>query len=375
MNDKVSIVIAAFNEEKNIEKCLQALLSQTYQNIEIIVVDDGSVDNTLSILKEFEWKYSNVIKIMSIKNSGVSHARNLGMSCASGEWILFSDADDYYYKDAIEKMLMIAGLSGCYIVQGGLNREQSVKVEYTDNKTGLYHTYQSLYVQKVLLNYNAKLPEECDNYDKYMRYSTHGPYAKLIKKTLLDEHKICFNEIMGLGEDLLFYFSVLDLVEDVALMFNDVYVVNKNPNSSTHRMNARFPAYTRIFTMQILKYITEHYDEEQIFYSEVYHQIYMHVYLTISSYYLHPDNPQKDLIKASEMRTFLMNPSLNEAIFIEYMDSKVNGSITNKVLLYLLSKKYCYLYIKMTKCLKSIKPLLKKIINVRFVDEKKIVKN
>lgn len=94
MNSKISIIIPAFNVEHQIEKCLESVFNQTYQNYEIIIVNDGSTDNTLEIIKKYEKNNSN-IKILDITNHGQGYARNLALKQATGEYILFLDADDF----------------------------------------------------------------------------------------------------------------------------------------------------------------------------------------------------------------------------------------------------------------------------------------
>lgn len=101
---KVSIIIPAYNAEKSIKRCIESVLQQKYSNVEIIVINDGSTDNTLNILEELQLKNNNLY-VYSIKNAGVSNARNVGIGYATGEFICFIDSDDYVTEDYIEKMV------------------------------------------------------------------------------------------------------------------------------------------------------------------------------------------------------------------------------------------------------------------------------
>lgn len=94
MEKKVSLIIAAYNVEKYIEKCIKSIMNQTYKNIEIIVVNDGSIDNTLKICEELRDIDSRIL-IINRENGGLSAARNSGLDVASGEYIAFVDGDDY----------------------------------------------------------------------------------------------------------------------------------------------------------------------------------------------------------------------------------------------------------------------------------------
>lgn len=99
MNDLVSIIIPAYNAENYIKECLIKICKQTYSNIEIIVINDGSTDNTLQEIKKVKDKR---IRLFTTENKGVSSARNLGISKSKGKYLMFMDADDYLENNAIE---------------------------------------------------------------------------------------------------------------------------------------------------------------------------------------------------------------------------------------------------------------------------------
>lgn len=118
MDDLLSIIIPAYNIESYIGRCLESLIIQTYKNLEIIVVDDGSKDNTLSIIKEYCNK-DNRINVIHKKNEGVSVARLTGMKKASGEYIGFVDGDDIVEKDMFEFLMNNAKKYGADISHCG----------------------------------------------------------------------------------------------------------------------------------------------------------------------------------------------------------------------------------------------------------------
>lgn len=104
MNKKISVIVAVYNTEKYVERCLNSLLNQTYQNLEIIVVEDGSIDNSKKVLK----KYADNKKIKIIynkKNCGLSYSRNVGLENATGDYIGYIDSDDYVDLDYYEKLM------------------------------------------------------------------------------------------------------------------------------------------------------------------------------------------------------------------------------------------------------------------------------
>lgn len=114
---KVSVIVPVYNEEKNLKRCLDSLVNQTLKDIEIITINDGSKDSSLSILEEYQDKY-NSIKIINEFHSGVGAARNIGLSIANGEYIKFVDADDYLSLDILEKMYHLAKENNVKLVRG-----------------------------------------------------------------------------------------------------------------------------------------------------------------------------------------------------------------------------------------------------------------
>ncbi len=100
---KVSIILPVYNSEEFIKRTLDSLTTQTYQNIEVLCINDGSSDNSLNILKEYSQK-DNRIKVFTQSNSGPAKARNTGLANATGEYLMFCDSDDFYEPDMVEVM-------------------------------------------------------------------------------------------------------------------------------------------------------------------------------------------------------------------------------------------------------------------------------
>lgn len=100
---KVSVIVPVFNVEKYLDQCLESIVNQTLEDIEIICIDDGSADSSLDILKDYE-KRDLRVKVLSQKNMGVSNARNRGLEIADGKYIYFADSDDYLEIDALKKL-------------------------------------------------------------------------------------------------------------------------------------------------------------------------------------------------------------------------------------------------------------------------------
>lgn len=134
---KLSIIVPVYNVEKYLSKCLESLIHQTLQDIEIICVDDGSTDSSLEILKSFA-KTDSRIKVFSQKNQGQSAARNLALKHAKGEYLGFVDSDDWVDLDYFEKLYRVAKSSNCDIACAGFKRcsrwKKSIIKSYKEQK-------------------------------------------------------------------------------------------------------------------------------------------------------------------------------------------------------------------------------------------------
>lgn len=132
MKDLISIIVPVYNVEEYLEKCIDSILNQTYKNLEIILIDDGSSDNSANICDQYEKKDSRV-KVIHKKNSGMSDARNTGMKIANGEYIGFVDSDDYIKQDMIENLYNLlkknkADISICAYELLDKNKKPSAKL-------------------------------------------------------------------------------------------------------------------------------------------------------------------------------------------------------------------------------------------------------
>ena len=133
---KISVVIPVYNVEKYLANCLDSVTNQTYQNLEIICIDDGSTDNSPQILKTFAAKDKRIISIMQ-KNKGVSAARNAGLQKASGDYIAFIDSDDFVHPQFLEVMLHLlmkneADVAFCGFVKNKNGQPTANKIFFED---------------------------------------------------------------------------------------------------------------------------------------------------------------------------------------------------------------------------------------------------
>lgn len=211
-NELISIIVPAYNVEKYIEKCISSIQKQTYQNIEIIVVDDGATDRTGELIDKAAEKDPR-IRVIHQVNAGVSAARNCGMDAAQGEYIVFVDGDDYLAADYVEYMLSLTERTGaefclstcCYSVDGEM-QTADLQVE----------TLMPADATALLLSPDVFV----------------GCWNKIYKKHFLDQHNLRFSESLFYGEGLSFITTAAQLANCVGVGNRKVYYYRRNNEAS-----------------------------------------------------------------------------------------------------------------------------------------------
>ena len=191
MEELVSVIVPIYNVENFLERCIDSIVNQTYKNIEVILVNDGSTDKSGEMCKSYEKKYKN-IRVIHKKNEGVSKARNIGLKNANGKYILFVDGDDTLQLDMIQKLISIMKKNKAQIAQC------AYKTIYEDGKFMPKSNSEKLYI------YSTK-DEILNNF--FEKKITISVWNKIFEKSVIDN--ICFNENVSHYEDKLFVYYVL----------------------------------------------------------------------------------------------------------------------------------------------------------------------
>src|SRR5690554_4575467 len=133
MNDLVSIITPTFNSEKYIQQTIQSVQNQTYQNWEMIIVDDCSSDNTIQIVEDIQNTEPRIILIKSDKNSGPAVSRNKGIEKAQGKYLTFLDADDIWFEDFIQNSIDTIQKTGIHFVFSSYKRsDENLNFVFSD---------------------------------------------------------------------------------------------------------------------------------------------------------------------------------------------------------------------------------------------------
>ena len=209
-----------YNASKYISTCINSILEQTYNNFELILIDDGSIDETWNICSEYK-DNDNRIHLYRKSNGGVSSARNLGLEKAKGNWITFIDADDWVGKTYIEKLLsnnignIDLIISFANIVKGG---------------------------EIVKETYPSDIIEDYDFYLLFIKYGLNlrtSPWGKMYKREIINDNNLRFVDGMQIGEDAVFLYNYLLLSKKIYVSdVMEYYYRYDLPGTLTKRINS-----------------------------------------------------------------------------------------------------------------------------------------
>lgn len=225
-NPAISVIVAAYNAEKDIRRCLDSICSQTFENLEIIVVNDGSTDQTLDILGEYE-NVDSRIKIIDQENQGAGKAKNAGLKAATGDYIAFVDSDDWIEKETFMESY------GC---------TENGKIDM------VVYNHNKIFPNRELRNVR-KMKEELIRMDdigiekyvmKYMISFNHefGAWNKLVRREIIDKYGIEFSDNKKtIYDDNLYCLKLICHVETIRTLNRAFYNYNIRSGSVSDMSN------------------------------------------------------------------------------------------------------------------------------------------
>lgn len=237
----VSIIVPVYNAQTYLSKCVDTLIAQTYKNCEIILINDGSQDGSGLICDGYANKFENV-KVIHKENEGVSRARNLGLSVATGEWIAFVDSDDYVTSDYVTKMIQNQRKYGSDWVISG----------YTEcfEKKSFSNTN--------IWNVDYIAFEQLGQFVYYWHRNVHvsTPWGKLFRASIIRSNNIMFENSISYGEDHIFNIRYMEHCKSISVVCDALYTYVKRKGSLTSDAIDRKMEYDLIcenFTQMCLK--------------------------------------------------------------------------------------------------------------------------
>ena len=240
---KISVIIPVYNVEKYLRECLDSVVNQTLRDIEIICVNDGSTDNSLEILKEYE-KQDSRIKIIDKKNEGAGAARNLGLKSATGDYVIFFDSDDYMDITTLEKL---------YQNITDNNADISICKSYSFSNKNDKKKIDWALINKLVNNKTVFPPQEVNKY--IFQFCVGWPWDKLYRKEFLLENKLQF-QILKHTEDTSFVLLSLVCAHKISLIENSLIyhrISRKTSLSNSRKESPNCYYYALITLLEELK--------------------------------------------------------------------------------------------------------------------------
>lgn len=212
MGSKVSVIIPAYNVELYLEKCVESILNQTYCNVEVIIIDDGSNDATGEVADRLKNKDDRVV-VLHNQNKGVSASRNDGLQKSTGDYIIFVDADDYLSEDYVDYMLMMVKTTGsdfclsknCYTKAN----EQQINEDKVEKMSS---------ADAIALLLSPRVIVGCWN--------------KIFKKDFLVNNRLTFSTTLFYGEGLTFIVEAAQAASSIGVGNRKVYYYRRNNEAS-----------------------------------------------------------------------------------------------------------------------------------------------
>ena len=285
MKELISVIIPVYNTEQYLKRCIESVLKQTYKNIEVILVDDGSTDNSLTICNEYA-NIDNRVSVIHQRNSGVSTARNQGIEIMKGEYFICIDSDDWIEPNMIETLYNYiknndADISICNFYINKESGEQSIKNEVKKQElilTDIKGMYENLFDEKMFGGYL---------------------WNKLIKTSIIKDNteKILFNEKIAIEEDVLFLINVLRRCNKIYYNSSAVLYHYFQRNSSAVRFSYKLKDLTKIEVLEEKLKIKERYNIKSLNKLE-----YDYIFLLNQAIFIAKDNKKNEDIYRKKIK-------------------------------------------------------------------------
>ena len=214
MNPIVSVIVPVYKAEKYLRKCVDSILTQTFRDFEVILVDDGSPDRSGAICDEYARKDPRV-RVFHKENGGVSSARNKGIDEARGGWLVFIDSDDWITVDYLEGLAAHAKEGALYVCKG----------YYSNPKGSELWQYFGISNENV----GKSVQEQLEKAEEF--HVTNSPWIKLFSADVVRRNKIRFDERISLGEDHVFVLDYLLYNPDIQVIPETGYRLVRYGNS------------------------------------------------------------------------------------------------------------------------------------------------
>ena len=316
---EVSIIIPVYNSENSIGKCISSILNQSFDDFELIIVNDGSTDNSLNICQKYE-SADDRIRVFNRDNYGVSASRNFGMLKAFGNFIMFCDSDDTVEKDWVEKLYETIKQFPKHLINCGISKVNTGSVN------------------KVTLDRNIPV-QEFEKKDYYLLYKigvSGAVWNKIFSNKIIKEKEILFDENISYAEDVKFCSDYYFYCDKIIMLNYSLY----NYYESDAKTSLSKKYYPYLYDMEKLTY-----EYRKKYISEEYMQLFLKDYLYKFSLCLENTFDKRNnesIFKKIKYNQYI----LNDASFVEVLKRIVPEKYDEKLVYEFRKGKYIPLYIR-----------------------------
>lgn len=330
---KISVIIPVYKAEDYIAQMIESVLSQSLNELELILVDDGSPDKCGKICDEYAETDSRV-HVIHKQNSGVGAARNDGLNMAKGEWVIFCDSDDWLEKDALKSLIKAGEESGADIVFGDVNLVEGDKVIPAIFYKKAFITSDRDTIDKLIA------ADFCKTYcfdpaDSGPAFGYGGPWNKIVRRRLLVDNNIQFDlRVKGIFDDIIYTAYIFAAANKVQYVHDTIYNYRQLPSSITHQFKSNLPQINKAIFMAWEEFI-EKYGSAGQFQKPFYANVIRRYKSLFDYYFFHPQNQETFDQQMAELKLIIRTEPYRSAIKKADYNSLLNKS--NK-LLWIVSK-------------------------------------
>ena len=311
---KISIIAPVYCMEQYLEKFLQSIKQQTFQDYEVILVDDGSTDRSPSILDQYAEKESRAFVIHK-ENGGVSSARNVGLDNAKGEYIYIVDSDDWLETTALETLWGEVERTKADVVYGAFYSVNDSSAAVSRPFSHAFFTKDKDVINEIqaAINNTIRIKTKCKT---LLPSICHGgaPWRGMFRRSIIEQFDIKYNErLRSIGEDILFWQNLFEHVNSVAYIDKPVYNYRIDNNSLSHGFKENFlETFQTAFEeeenfLRTHKKGKEHWDTYYI-------RVIEYIGRSINSYFMNQNNTKPEKERYKEFKCMLETYPFKDAV-------------------------------------------------------------
>ena len=321
MTPIVSIIVPIYNMEKYLDNCLKSIVNQSYKNIQVILINDGSKDKSEQIAKKYQENDSRII-LINKENSGVSSSRNMGIDLANGKYIIFVDADDYIEPKMIEIMVNEINKSNVGLIQCFFKKvkDDNIKLGDVNKYDKIEYTKQEA-IRSIIYRKNTELK------------LNRAIWGKIYFTDIIKANNIKFKEDIYMFEDGFFNLQYLKYIDNIKILTTELYAYRQTNTSATKKFDENRARQSSL----ILKNLNQYVKQENINYAN--DEINLFACEMLSGIIA-----KQIFNKSNKANYYQKREKLNQIIEEEYLKyinkidlKKIRGN--NRIMIYLIRKR------------------------------------